>query len=153
MPLIRSITPARSLLALASGDSDLPPQHLVYLGGPVTGPGYQFHEFAGRAGISQRLEFRTPIPFPAIPLGRYGRTPAQITLAPYAHFLRSQGPETRRFKPVDHEFGYSVTGWYPSVGIGALSVFDLLRIDVARGLRDGRWMFSMDVGRDFWQIL
>jgi len=152
-PLGRHRLVARSLLAVASGDANLPPQHLVYLGGPTTGPGYQFHEFVGRGGISQRLEFRTPIPFPAISLGRYGRTPALITVAPYVHVLRSEGPETRRFKPIDREFGYSVNGWYPSVGIGALSVFDLLRVDVARGLRDGRWMFSLDVGRDFWQIL
>jgi hypothetical protein len=44
-------------------------------------------------------------------------------------------------------------GWFPSVGIGALTVFDILRFDVARGLRDGRWTFSVDVGRDFWGIL
>jgi hypothetical protein len=48
---------------------------------------------------------------------------------------------------------FANAGWYPSVGIGALSFFDLFRIDVARGLRDGRWTFSADVGRDLWGIL
>jgi hypothetical protein len=32
-------------------------------------------------------------------------------------------------------------------------VFDVLRFDVARGLRNGRWTFSVDVGRDFWSVL
>ena len=26
-------------------------------------------------------------------------------------------------------------------------------LDVARGLRNGRWTFSVDVGRDFWSVL
>ena len=47
----------------------------------------------------------------------------------------------------------SAAGFYPSVGIAALSFFDLLRIDFARGLKDGRWMFNIDVNRDFWSIL
>jgi hypothetical protein len=29
----------------------------------------------------------------------------------------------------------------------------LLRIDVARGLRDGRWTLSIDLDRDFWPVL
>jgi hypothetical protein len=29
----------------------------------------------------------------------------------------------------------------------------LLRVDVARGLRDGRWTFSLDVGRTLWAVL
>jgi hypothetical protein len=37
--------------------------------------------------------------------------------------------------------------------VGLLSVFDLLRFDVARGTRDGRWSFYFDVSRDFWPIL
>jgi len=44
-------------------------------------------------------------------------------------------------------------GWYPSVGIGALVLFDIVRVDVARGLRRGRWTFSLDVTRDLWPIL
>jgi hypothetical protein len=44
-------------------------------------------------------------------------------------------------------------GWYPAVGVGGLGLFELLRLDVARGLRDGRWTFSLDVSRDYWGIL
>ena len=43
--------------------------------------------------------------------------------------------------------------WHPSIGIGILTLFDLLRFDVARGTRDGRWSFYVDVTRDLWSIL
>jgi hypothetical protein len=45
------------------------------------------------------------------------------------------------------------SGWHESVGLGILSLFDALRFDVARGLRNGRWSFAVDFTRDFWRIL
>ena len=121
-----------------------PAQHLVYLGGPTTGPGYEFHEFVGRGGISQRIEYRFLSHFVPIPLGRFGTAPGTITLAPFATaiWINQSAP-----------FRAARQGWYPSVGLGALTVFDVLRFDVARGLREGRWTFSVDVGRDFWSVL
>jgi hypothetical protein len=124
--------------------SSVPPQELVYLGGPVTGPGYDFHAFAARAGASQRLELRTPVPFPSISLGRYGRAPARATLAPYVHTVYVARPAS---------FRSGQRGWSPALGVGAYVFFDLVRVDVARGLRDGRWTFSVDVTRDFWRVL
>ncbi|HEX9083196.1 MAG TPA: hypothetical protein VF836_00545, partial [Gemmatimonadaceae bacterium] len=126
-----------------SGDT-LPAQHLVYLGGPTSGPGYDFHEFVGRGGVSQRIEYRFLAPFFGIPLGRFGRAPGTITLAPFAAAVWID--RSADFKP-------SRQGWYPAVGLGALTVFDVLRLDVARGLREGRWTFSVDIGRDFWSVL
>ncbi|MFL5593687.1 MAG: hypothetical protein ACJ785_03625 [Gemmatimonadaceae bacterium] len=128
---------------IVSGD-EVPAQHLVYLGGPTTGPGYDFHEFVGRAGVSQRFEYRVIAPFIPIPLGRFGRAPGSITLAPFATAVWMDRSTT--FKPARQ-------GWYPSLGLGALTVFDVLRLDVARGLRGGRWTFSVDIGRDFWSVL
>ncbi|OLE14959.1 MAG: hypothetical protein AUG20_03495 [Gemmatimonas sp. 13_1_20CM_3_60_15] len=122
----------------------VPAQHLVYLGGPTTGPGYDFHEFVGRAGISQRVEYRFLSPFVPIPLGRFGTAPGTITLAPLATAVWITRSAT---------FKAARQGWYPSIGLGALTVFDVLRLDVARGLRNGRWTFSVDVGRDFWSVL
>jgi hypothetical protein len=126
-----------------SGDT-LPAQHLVYMGGPTSGPGYEFHEFVGRGGVSQRIEFRFLAPFVPIPLGRYGRAPGSITLAPFvtAVWVDRSAP-----------FSRARQGWYPAIGLGALTVFEVLRFDVARGLRNGRWTFSVDVGRDFWSVL
>jgi hypothetical protein len=88
-----------------------------------------------------------PVPFFSIPLGRYGKTPSTITLAPFVNALWT-----------DRVYNLGLAraqrgGFHPSVGIGALSLFDLMRMDVARGLRDGRWTFSVDVSRDLWRIL
>jgi hypothetical protein len=46
-----------------------------------------------------------------------------------------------------------VDGVYPTIGISTVLFYDLLRVDVARGLRDGRWRFGLDVDRSFWGIL
>jgi hypothetical protein len=121
--------------SLAGGDS-VPAQHFFFVGGPTSAPGYRFHEFASRSAVSERMEIQFPVRFVSFSLGRYGRTPASITLAPYGNAAWIDG-----------------RGWRPSVGMGVLSLFDLLRLDVARGLRDGRWTFSADVSREFWSIL
>jgi hypothetical protein len=128
---------------------DLPPQEFVFLGGPTSGPGYEFHELVGRFGASQRLEGRFSVPFVALSLGRYGNTGSSATLAPFAHvaYIARVDSSTRGTT------GGRGVGWYPSIGVGLLTVFDLLRFDVAKGLRDGRWAFSVDVIRDFWSIL
>ena len=135
-PVGRSRFVSRSFAAWVAGGESLPPQHLVYIGGPTSAPGYEFHQFAARAGASQRVEIQMPVPFISFPLGRYGKTPASMTLAPFANAAW-----------VDRQ------GWHPSLGIGVLTIFDLLRFDVARGFNEGRWTFSVDVAREFWSIL
>jgi hypothetical protein len=121
---------------------DAPVQHGVFLGGPTTAPGYAFHQFASRAGASQRVELQFPVRFISFGLGRYGKTPAAITLAPFANAVW-----------IDDTRNGERSGWHPSVGAGALVLFDLVRFDVARGTRAGRWSFYVDVARDFWGIL
>ena len=133
-------------LATTTGAA-VPAQELVYLGGPVSAPGYDYHAFAGHTGASARAELRLPVPFPTLTLGRFGRVPARATLAPFANAIYVDRPAA-----LPGRRAYDA-GVYPSLGIGALSLFDLLRVDVARGLRDGRWTFSLDIGRDFWSVL
>jgi hypothetical protein len=145
---------ARSLAAWVAGGESLPAQHLAFIGGPTSAPGYVFHQYAGRAALSQRLEIQFPVPFASMSLGRYGKTPASMTLAPFANFAwvdkathaRVPGQTLSLLAPPR-------SGWHPSIGIGALTIFELVRFDVARGLRDGRWTFNVDVSRDLWSIL
>jgi hypothetical protein len=136
-----------TLAAVHASPRPVPPQELVYLGGPVSGPGYRFHEFEGEIGGSQRLEWRLPAPFFAVPLGRFGKAPPRMTLAPFAHavFLARPSGQPRTAQ--------RAAGWYPSVGAGALLFFDAVRLDAARGLRDGRWTFSVDVTSELWRVL
>jgi hypothetical protein len=130
----------------------LPAQELVYMGGPVTAPGYDFHSLVGRTALSQRLEWRVPVPFLSVSLGRFGRTPARAQLAPYATVVALDRTDASNVRL--GALPPSLTnGVYPSVGMGLLTFFDLLRFDVARGLRTGRWTFSVDVSHEYWGIL
>jgi hypothetical protein len=133
----------------ASGGAAVPLPELLHLGGPVTAPGYDFHRFVGTAGVSQRVEWQLPIPFPSVNLGRFGRTPSLARLAVVGNAVYVT-PALSTGAPAA---GSTVRGAYPSAGLGLLTFFDLLRFDVARGLRDGRWTFSVDVSRDLWGIL
>jgi hypothetical protein len=126
--------------SLGSARVSFPQQDLLYFGGPITAPGYDFHSFSGDAGIAQRVEVRVPVPFIPLSLGRFGRSPASMTLAPFVSALAI------------HD-SYQADGVYSSVGLGVLYFFDIIRFDVARGLRGGRWMFSADVNRIFWSVL
>lgn len=133
-----------TIAAVVGARPAVPPQELVYFGGPVSGPGYDFHELVGRAAVAQRVEWRLPVPFVAVPLGRFGTAPSTATLAPYLHGVWIEPPRGAMG---------AREGFHPAVGAGFLTLFDLLRFDVAHGLRDGRWTFSVDVARDFWRVL
>jgi hypothetical protein len=151
---------SRSQGAAVAASVGLPSQELVFLGGPVSAPGYQFHELVGDRSFSQHVEIQMPVPFPAIPLGRFGRAPARARLAPHATgVLLHQVPLATTiltsgvpFSPPD-PLRPRESGFYPSVGASLIAGFDLLRFDVSRGLKDGRWIFSFDVSRGFWGVL
>lgn len=125
---------------IAGGDA-VPSQELVRLGGIISGPGFSYHQFVGKEALSQRVEWRVPVPFISIPLLGYGRSPARATLAPYGH-LACVG---------DREGGEP--GCFPSLGLGFSAIYDLVRFDVAYGFREGGWKFGVDAGRALWGIL
>ncbi len=147
--LERPVGDDRLAVLLAGGavgtSAALPPQEWLYFGGPMSAAGYRYHELGARGGATARLEWRTHIPAPSVSLGRFGKMPGQATLAPFA-----QGTFIRRALASD---GDHPTGGYPSVGVAVQPFFDLLRIQLARGLRNGRWSLNVDVSRDFWGIL
>jgi hypothetical protein len=149
---------ARTIAAGVSAGS-VPEQLGVYFGGPVTAPGYRFDDFAARRGVSQRVEWRTQVPFIPIPLARFGRVPGKATLAPFFHAVWVDAPiivpgmDTPPEPTPPYVFRGERQGWYTSVGAGFEPLMGLVRLDVARGLRDGRWTFSFDVSRSFWALL
>jgi hypothetical protein len=135
--------------------ADVPSTELIYLGGPVSAPGYDYHSAVATFGYYGHVEFRVPAPFPSFSLGRYGRVPGRASFAPYVHFAGVDGGPGRC---VLLEAGGTACrrsgSTLPAFGAAYLTPFDLIRIDVARGVgRNGRWMFSIDVTRDFWSIL
>lgn len=130
----------RTIAAGVAGDAAAAQDGALF-GGPVTGPGYAYHSLWGRAGVSQRLEWQVRIPFVPLNLGRFGRVPSTLTLAPWAHGVWLDVPAG------------GVDAFSPSVGAGAIGLFDLLRVDVGRTLRGDGWLFSIDVTRDLWPVL
>ena len=112
---------------------------LALFGGPVTGPGYDFHSLVATAGVSQRVELQFPVPFPGISLGRFGRSPGQLTLAPYANAVVLGGPLVHAWRRDDMNVvggadrpvsppDFPGRGVHSSLGIGVHGLFDLLRL-------------------------
>jgi hypothetical protein len=159
-------TTAAALGTSAQDSALIPAAELVYLGGPVSAPGYDYHSLVSTSAFSEHVELRIPAPFVPFSLGRFGRVPGRGTFAPFAHVVGAT--DYQRFScpvvvtPVSvsvplppARFGCGSTGgWYPSFGAAYLTPFDLLRFQVARGTgRGGRWMFNVDITREFWSIL
>ena len=158
-PLNRARLRSRTLAAAVISRDNVLAQELVFLGGPVSAPGYSFHGLVGNRAVSHTLAVELPIPFPAINLGRFGRAPGSATLAPHAtgvwvHAVAAGTPILRADMTTASDALRPVaSGFYPSIGVSLITAFDLLRFDLSRGLRPGRWLFSVDVSRAFWSIL
>jgi hypothetical protein len=151
---------SRSYAAAVFGDHFLRAQDLVFLGGPVSAPGFHYHELVGDRAVTQHTELVVPVPFPRLSLGRFGRMPGRALLAPHWSLVglhRVSLSQAILRGPVAP--GGSIplrprpSGWYHSAGVSVVTFFDLLRFDVSRELPTGRWMFSADVSRTFWPIL
>jgi hypothetical protein len=82
-----------------------------------------------------RIEAGRTMPFFRIPLARYGTAPPSARLLPFVHAVAGEGGQRG--------------GVYPAVGVALETFFELLRIEAARGLRDGRWTFSLDLSEGF----
>ena len=152
-PFSRNRLVLHTAAGIVGGSGAIPAQEAILLGGPVTAPGFAFHQFTARGAFSQRIEWQVPFGFPSLSLGRFGQTPAEAKLAPYVNAALVRSLAAADVTPRLGTASGASTNLFPSVGVGLLTFFDLLRFDVARGLRDGRWSFSVDVTRDIWGVL
>jgi hypothetical protein len=155
----RLVTATTVAGVIAGSSASLPAQELVFVGGPRSAPGYAYHQFASSFAAAEHLEWQIPAPFVPFSLGRFGRVPARGAFAPYVHAVLIGAPATSCLRGIIGSLGVAPcsgfdAGIFPSVGAAYLLPFDLIRIDVARGLaRGGRWTFNVDVSREFWSIL
>ncbi len=109
-----------------------PTQSLFLLGGRGTLPGYDFHSFAGRAFWIARGVITRPFFHPWLGVRAFAALGASYLPDP---------------SPVPSTWAVTATdGLRASVGLGVSMGWDVLRLDLARGLRDGRWelIFSVD---------
>ena len=143
--------------------STVVPIELVFLGGPISAPGFDYHSFGGNFGGTAHLEMRVPAPFPGFSLGRYGRVPSVGTFAPYAHIAAINQPNLLCIPVGGSGTPPPCPGprhAFPALGAAYILPFDLARIDVAKGFGrrgpyspPGRWTLYLDVSREFWSIL
>lgn len=127
---------------------DLPAHRVFVLGGRGTLLGEGFRAYAGRAAWWGALEWRLPVAVPQIPLGSFAGTGRTLTLIPFA-----AAGWAAYGRPAALPLGAASRGLRPVVGLGFGWLHDLLRCDVGYGVRTGRLGASVDVSREFWDIL
>ena len=129
-----------------AGTRDLPAWRAFVLGGRGTLLGEDFRAYAGRASAWGSLDLRLPVAVPELPLGSFAGTGRAITLIPFV----AAGWVGGAVAPLP---GVPSRGVRPVVGIGLEWLHDLIRVDAGYGLRTGKFGASVDVSRDFWDIL
>ena len=115
-----------------------PVQELYLLGGRGTLPGYDYRSFVGRRFWLARVEASHPLLPPWVGF----RTFAALGSSHLADATLPEGWDAR-----------DSGGLRASVGAGLSFGWDVLRLDLARGLRDGRWEIIFAVDSRFYSWL
>lgn len=123
------------------------PQHLFLAGGRQTMPGYAYRSFAGDAFAIVRLEAARDLFFPFV-RARLAATGGWTDTVGHDPTF---GQETR----VPASWATTPTdGLRTSIGAGLGLGWDMLRLDLVRGLdRGGEWQFLVSIDPRFWPIL
>ena len=124
----------RSTLDAAAVSEGAPPQSLYLLGGRGTLPGYDYRSLAGNAFWLLRVEGSRQLFGPWLRIrgtGAAGRT--RLTSAELPETWDARAPRITRF----------------SAGVGLALGWDLVQVDVVRGLNGGSWEVVLDLNRRF----
>lgn len=141
--------PAAILLRVEGGlgSRSLPRYRSFAIGGWGTLPGEPFRAYGGRQYALSHLEFRVPVPFPALPLGSFVSTGNRIVLAPFvAAGWAGEGIAGVPWRPSRGEVR-------PVAGLGLEWLHGLIRLDGGVSLRTGHFGLSVDVSREWWEVL
>jgi hypothetical protein len=124
----------------------VPPHRAFVLGGRGTLEGEPFRAYGGRAALWARAEWRVPVPFPAVPIGRFASTGRQLVVAPFVAAGWAG-------QPLAGGLGAESVGIRPVLGLAVEAFHRLLRVDAGWAPRPGRVGVSVDVRRTLWPIL
>lgn len=128
----------RSTLDAAAVSPGAPPQSLYLLGGRETLPGYDYRSLAGDAFWLLRVEGSRQLFGPWLRVrgvGAAGGT--RLTSAEVPESWNARPPRITRF----------------SAGLGLALGWDLVQVDVVRGLNGGSWEVVVDLNRRFRDLL
>jgi hypothetical protein len=128
------------------GSAALPPSRVFVLGGRGTLEGEPFRAYGGRAAAWGRVEWRVPVPFPAIPIGRFASTGRQLVAAPFV----AAGWTA---EPIAGLPWAGSDGVRPVVGVAVEAFHRLVRVDLGWAVRARRVGVTVDVRRALWPLL
>ncbi|MGQ0703400.1 MAG: hypothetical protein ACT4PM_09755 [Gemmatimonadales bacterium] len=136
----------RTVAGLAT--AGLPKSRSFTIGGRGTLPGEQFRGYGGRRAIAAQLEWRIPVPVPAVGLGPFATTGNRATLAPMFGIGWAGGA-------IEEVPWTSSEGARPIIGVAAELLHGLVRFEFARRLRgeDRRFRLTVDLSPEWWPIL
>jgi hypothetical protein len=136
-------------IRLAAGAAPgAPPQKLFLIGGLNTLPGYDYRTFVGDLAAAADVELSADLWRPWI-RGRALLAAGWTDL----HWLDDPGDDAGMISPTRDWLDRTTGGIRPAAGFGIGLLFDILRVDVARGLDGGRWQLLLSVHPDLWPIL
>lgn len=135
------------LLAYGGVGTDGTPAYRSFvMGGRGTLVGYPFRAYGGRSLALAQAEWRFNLPAPAIPLGTFASTGRTFVLAPFVGAGWS-------------ERAVAGTPWAASGGLRSTAglatewFMGLIRLEGGVGLRDGLFEVTLDISREWWNIL
>lgn len=139
----------RTLAGLAT--TGLPRSRSFTIGGRGTLPAERFRGYGGRRVAALLLEWRIPVPAPAIGLGPFANTGNRATIAPLFGVGWAGGP-------IEGLPWGSSNGARPVAGIAAEFIHGLIRFELARPLRDvpgqgAKVRLTVDISPEWWPIL
>jgi len=128
------------------GGDGMPAYRSFVMGGRGTLVGYDFRAFGGRSLALGHAEWRIALPAPAIPLGSFASTGRSFILAPFVSAGWSEGAvEGVPWRPSD--------GLRSTAGLATEWFMGLIRLEGGVGLRDGLFEVTLDISREWWDIL
>jgi len=134
-----SRTSVEASLQLGLSSREAPVQSLYLIGGRHTLPGYPYRSFVGNQVVLMRIAVSRPVLAPWLSLRSFAA-------------MGKAGFDSREL-PVEWP-DRSTRGVKSSAGIGMAFGWDLLFLDVGRGLNEGGgWEFVLSVQRRFWPWL
>jgi len=131
---------------LGAGTTSLPAYRGFVLGGRGTLLGEPYRAYGGSRMAWASVEWRIPVPFPALGLGRYASTGKTATLAP---FLAAGWAD----RPVPGMPWTASPGIRPVAGLASEWFLQLIRVEAGVALRTGEVGVTVDVGRLWWGVL
>jgi hypothetical protein len=131
---------------LGAGTTSLPAYRGFVLGGRGTLLGEPYRAYGGSRMAWASVEWRIPVPFPALGLGRYASTGKTATLAP---FLAAGWAD----QPAPGMPWTASPGIRPVAGLASEWFLQLIRVEAGVALRTGDVGVTVDVGRLWWGVL